>query len=134
MTEMVFQFKDTLRLSIILNTSNKNVWSNVFWYIKVCIFWKCIQYTPVDTGRKLNVHKTFRSRPWRLLNVLCTFNLRPVSTGTIHWDKTQILKKFPSSKIVRKMIQKMPSFFFRELQLIAAFAILIWAEAQGSSL
>ena len=33
---------------------------------------------PVDTGRKLNVHKTFRKRP---LNVLCTFNLRPVSTG-----------------------------------------------------
>ena len=28
---------------------------------------------PVDTGRKLNVHKT--------LNVLCTFNLHPVSTG-----------------------------------------------------
>ena len=29
----------------------------------------------------LNVHKTFRRRPGRLLNVLCTFNLRPVSTG-----------------------------------------------------
>ena len=36
---------------------------------------------PVDTGRKMNVHKTFRRRPERLLNVLCTFNLRPVSTG-----------------------------------------------------
>ena len=36
---------------------------------------------PVDTGRKLNVHKTFRRRPGRLLNVLCTFNLRPVSIG-----------------------------------------------------
>ena len=36
---------------------------------------------PVDTGRKLNVHKTFRRRPGRLLNVLCTVNLRPVSTG-----------------------------------------------------
>ena len=29
---------------------------------------------PVDTGRKLNVHKTFKRRPGRLLNVLCTFN------------------------------------------------------------
>ena len=38
---------------------------------------------PVDKGRKLNVHKTFRRRPGRLLNVLCTFNLRPVSTGII---------------------------------------------------
>ena len=33
------------RLSTILNTSNKSVWSNVFWYIKVCILWKCIQWT-----------------------------------------------------------------------------------------
>ena len=36
---------------------------------------------PVDTGRKLNVHKTFRRRLGRLLNVLCTFNLRPVPAG-----------------------------------------------------
>ena len=36
---------------------------------------------PVVTGRQLNVHKTFRRRPGRLMNVLCTFNLRPVSTG-----------------------------------------------------
>ena len=36
---------------------------------------------PVDTGRKLNVPKTFRRRPGRLLNVLCTFNLRTVSAG-----------------------------------------------------
>ena len=34
---------------------------------------------PANTGRKLNMHKTFRRRPVRLLNVLCTFNLRPVS-------------------------------------------------------
>ena len=37
---------------------------------------------PVDTGRKLNVHKTFRGRPGHLLNVLCTLNLRPGSTGS----------------------------------------------------
>ena len=35
----------------------------------------------LDTGRKLNVHKTFRRRLGHLLNVLCTFSLRPVSTG-----------------------------------------------------
>ena len=38
-------------------------------------------WDPVDTGCKLNVHRTFRRRPGRPLNVLCTFNLRPVSTG-----------------------------------------------------
>ena len=36
---------------------------------------------PIDTGRKLNVPKSFRRRPGRLLNVLCTSNLRLVSTG-----------------------------------------------------
>ena len=35
----------------------------------------------IETERKLNVHKTFRRRPGRLLSALCTFNLRPVSTG-----------------------------------------------------
>ena len=38
--------------------------------------------SPVDTRRKLNVHKTLRRRPGRLLNVLCTFKLRLVSTGS----------------------------------------------------
>ena len=40
-----------------------------------------LKLIPVDTGRKLNVHKTFRRPSGRLLNALCTFNLRPVSTG-----------------------------------------------------
>ena len=35
----------------------------------------------MDTGRKLDVHKMFRTCPGRLLNVLCTFNLCPVSRG-----------------------------------------------------
>ena len=42
-----------------------------------------ISQNHTDTGRKLNVHKMFRRRPRRLLNVLCTLNLRPVSTGTL---------------------------------------------------
>ena len=33
------------KLLTILTTSNKSVWTNVSWYVKVCIFWKCIQYT-----------------------------------------------------------------------------------------
>ena len=57
--------------------------------LMLCMFKdECIYFTfprfkrlPVDTGRKLNVDKTFRRRPGRLLNVLCTFNLRPAYTG-----------------------------------------------------
>ena len=44
------------------------------------------QKDSVDTGRKLNVHKTFRRRPGRLLNVLYTFNLRSVYTGELIMD------------------------------------------------
>ena len=36
----------------------------------------------------------------------------------IHWDKTQILRRFPSKKI--KVTKKCPLFFFRKLQLITA--------------
>ena len=50
------------RLSTTLKTSQKLHEVMFFWYVKVCIFSKCIQYT-------------------------------------IHWDKTQMLKKIPSDKI-----------------------------------
>ena len=64
MKVFINSIKDTIiwRLSAILRTSNKSVWNSVFWYVKVCIFWRCIQYT-------------------------------------IHWDKTQILKKIAFGKI-----------------------------------
>ena len=38
-------FKDTLEGFNDLKNKQKSVWSNAFWYVKVCIFWKCIQYT-----------------------------------------------------------------------------------------
>ena len=33
---------------------------------------------PLDTGGKLNAHKTFRKHHGGFLNVLCAFNLRPL--------------------------------------------------------
>ena len=45
---------------------------------------------PSRHRRKLNVHKTFRKRPVRLLNVLCTFNLCPVFTGMSHLGWTMM--------------------------------------------
>ena len=55
----------------------------------------------VDIGRKLNVYKTFRRSPARLLNVLCKFNLRPVSTGTTvsQMTKTCYMHKKPHPNI-----------------------------------
>ena len=61
------------------------------------------RWNPVDTGRKLNVHKTFRRCPGRLLNVLCTFNLRHVSTGN-----EPSLRNFPSKIFALKTIAKGP--------------------------
>ena len=63
--------------------------STIFFYKKANIgFWqghKCIfvKSVALDTGRKFNVHKTFRRRPGRSLNVLCTFNLHPVPRGVL---------------------------------------------------
>ena len=35
-------FKDTLKAFDDFKNKQRSVWSNVFWYVKVCIFWKCI--------------------------------------------------------------------------------------------
>ena len=56
---------------------------------------------PVDTGRKLNVHKAFKRRPGCLLNVLCTFNLRPVSTGETDFKKALLIKKPYTSSLAK---------------------------------
>ena len=45
----------------------KSVWGNVFWYVKVCIFWKCIQYTI----KKFHSDKINGTK-----NALFIFNLR----------------------------------------------------------
>ena len=37
--------KDTLKVFGNFKYKQKSVWSTVFWYVKVHIFWKCIQYT-----------------------------------------------------------------------------------------
>ena len=37
--------KDTLKAFNDFKNKQKRVWSKVFWYMKVCIFLKCIQYT-----------------------------------------------------------------------------------------
>ena len=57
-----FSFKDKLKFFDGFKNKQESVWSNVFWYVTVCILWEYIQFT-------------------------------------IHLDKSQVLKKFPSEKI-----------------------------------
>ena len=59
--------------------------ANLYCNQGILVYFLSVIYKPADTGHKLNVHKKFRKRPGRLLNVLCTFNLRPVSTGNIQF-------------------------------------------------
>ena len=79
------------RINIFLNNLmlTSPVTSNTFllWYFD---FTSGFHINSVDTGRKLNVHKMFRRRSGRLLNVLCSFNLRPVSTGNINHCKNEL--------------------------------------------
>ena len=46
---------------------------------------KSYHQLPLDTGRKLNVHKTFRRSPGRFLNVFRTFNLCPLPRGLVQY-------------------------------------------------
>ena len=55
---------------------------------------------PLDTGRKIKVHKMLRRRPERLLNVLCTFNFTSCVQGILilefdlKWFITVIIEFF----------------------------------------
>ena len=60
---------------------NKILKSDISENVKIQNFGEFRQ-SPADTVPKLNVYKTFRRCPGRLLNVLCTFNLGTVSVGS----------------------------------------------------
>ena len=74
------------RLPTNFNNQKNSVWNNVFWHIKMCIFWKCIQYsihwdkTRISKKNSLRQNKRYKKA---LLFLLCVpthysfpFNLR----------------------------------------------------------
>ena len=95
----------------------ENPWiSQSYSYLKLTWRWYILSF-PTDIGIELDVHKTFRRRAGRLLNVLCTFNLRPVSTGFAFWKwakKLMILLKKFDIKIGKKILNQ-------EIVIIFAF-------------
>ena len=68
------------RLLMILKTSNKSVWRNDFWYLKVCIFWKCIRYT-IHWDKTQMLKNLFRTKytvpkiPWFFIRKLQLISL-----------------------------------------------------------
>ena len=70
---------------------------------------------PLDTGRNLNVHKTFRKRPGNLMNVLFTFYLRPVFRGYNFFTSLKnvaivLLETFPNTQVIVTIMIFYPKF------------------------
>ena len=93
-------------LSTILKTSKKSVWNNISWYVKLCIFWKCIHYTiyldktqmlKKFSSEKINGSKNvlFFSRAHHIF----TFNLRFLHElkHKVRLSKTNYAWDFPFS-------------------------------------
>ena len=78
------------RFSTILKTSNESVWGNVFWYVKKCIFWKCIQYT-IHLA-KTQILKNFSSDKINDIKNVFFF----VSRAPIHYSFTLISNSYMS--------------------------------------
>ena len=73
---------------------------------------------PPGAGRKLNVHKTFRRRSARLVNVLCTFMLCSVTRG--HCYSTRYSSLHPAYPISWKAISKLK---FHALGMFACLSL-----------
>ena len=80
---------------------NLNVENNTLYFQLNRFFLTAADSIPVDTGCKLNVLCTFK----RLLNVLCRFNLRPVSNGMLvqKTSNSSFSESFQFSKILLVM-------------------------------
>ena len=78
--------------------------ASCFSLLKLCLlffchihmpYWICVVYGNIsayslDRGRKLNVYKMFKIRVKRLLNILCTFNLRLVPSRWVKKVKSEV--------------------------------------------
>ena len=84
---------------------------------------------PEDRERKLNVHKTFRRRPRRLLNVLFTFSLRSVSTWVvIPNQKTRAVAHFLSNSSHCVKSVQIRSFFWSVFSVFSPNVRKCWPE------
>ena len=97
-TEWEFAFLNTaIKIFCLLYSLNIPHSNQIHQIILLNALYPSLQ-SPVDTGRKLNVHKTFRRRPGRLLNVLCTINLRPVPSGSLSFGEISFCVILPLSR------------------------------------
>ena len=65
----------------------------------------------MDTGRKWKIRKMFRRRPGHLLNILCTFNVRSVSSGLWSYEIDAEVYLSSSQISVREHLGKIAQCF-----------------------
>ena len=100
--------KDTLKVSIILKTSNKNVWSNVFWYVKVHINVKKISF-----GQNKRYTK-------------CSFFLSRASTHHGFTFNLWILYELKHKVHHSKIMWRIPHFRFHHVKVFIFVQQKIW--------
>ena len=87
-------------------------------------------------GRKLNVQKTFRRCPGRVLHISCTFNLRPVSRVNIFIRyMTNVLKSKTKIQLCleRWMLWKYCTFLDNAESRANKLFLLFWQNVNESS-
>ena len=69
-----------------ISLKNNSLWLLPFFMTMAisCYHKKVRRAIHLDTGRIFNLHKPLRRRPGRFVNVLRTFNIRPVCRGIAH--------------------------------------------------
>ena len=77
---------------------------------------------PLDTERKLNIHKTWRRCPGHFLDVLCNFNLYIMSRVSIFYNKCSKILKW--IRIIASIRTKSPSWHScRQISKSSEFSI-----------
>ena len=82
--------KDTLKAFGDFENKQKSVWSNVFWHVKVCIFWKCIQYNKHQEKTQmlksfLWKHHSFTFNSWFSYELKHKVRLSKIVCGIFHF-------------------------------------------------
>ena len=93
--------------------------------------WQKLGNPRLDTGRKLNLHETFRRRPGHILNVFYTFNVCPVSSRVFMFDIVIYGQKQPPEVFYENRLDsgQVFSFEFCEIFRNTFFTEHLWTTA-----
>ena len=109
------KLKDTPKVLVDFKSKQKSVWSNVFWYVKILIFWKCIQYSiNWDKTQMLNIFTVLLLISDSYMSCSTRLVYLKVCVGFSIFESVSFLLKFVyffSTECVESMILKRHSSF-----------------------